>query len=62
MAIYRGWTVIIFNGFPTFRLTVYLALQSIDTQKSQTLQSQIYRLHHRKMENIKQLKLNYIMK
>ena len=62
VAIYRGLTVINFNDFPTFRLILYLALQSNDTQKSQTLQSQIYRLNHRKMENIKQLKLKYIMK
>ena len=47
MAIYRGLTVINFNDFPTFRLTVYLALQSIDTQKSQTLPSQIYGLYQR---------------
>ena len=34
VAIFRGLTVINFKDFPTFRLTVYLALQSIDTQKS----------------------------
>ena len=47
VAIYRGLTVINFNDFPPFRLTVYLALQSIDTQKSQTLPSQIYGLYQR---------------
>ena len=61
VAIYRGLTVINFNDFPTFRLTVYLALQFLDTHKSQTLRSEIHRLHHRKMEYIKYSKLIYIM-
>ena len=46
VAIYRGLTIINFNDFPTFRLTVYLALQSLDTQTSQTLRPKIYRQHH----------------
>jgi hypothetical protein len=61
VAIYRGLTVINFIDFPTFLLIVYSALQSVDTQMSQTLRSEIYQQYHRRMDNLKYFKLNYIM-
>ena len=59
--LYRGLTVINFIIFPRFRLLIYLALQSLDRQKSQTLSLQIYRMYYRKIEKMKSLKLNCIM-
>jgi len=42
--LYRGFTVINFNNYIKFLVNKYLALHSVDTQKSQTLRHPIYRL------------------
>ena len=45
VALYRGITIIYFNNFPTFLQLIYLALQSLDRQKSQTIRPPIYRIY-----------------
>ena len=61
VALYRGITVIYFNKFPSLRRSMYLSLQSLERQKSQTIRPPIDRIYHRNMDKIMGLKLYYEM-
>jgi hypothetical protein len=62
MALYRILTVITFNYTTGLRRLIYIALNLLDWQKSQTSRAPIYWLYHRNIDYIITFKLNYIMK